>query len=128
MPATGLRQAAAKVHAVPEAWVRASLDALTKGLDQRAARDAGPDRALSGAGARGVLKVTRRMSSGGTTVTGEIVPVGRAYRWVEYGTGPGRPQGGSSPAKQTWSAPVAAAVPTIRSDVRRRFTAAVGGR
>jgi len=124
MSAAGEWRAVAKrLDTVSAVAVRAGADLLRARVVPAYAAVTGGDMRLSGGG--GTITVAERFSASAGSATADLSPTGRAARWIETGTGPGRPQGGSSPARYTWQRSTFPVMPTVETDIRRRFTAAL---
>jgi hypothetical protein len=124
--AANVRRAAKAVRSVPNEWARSAVKDLQQSIKPSLSRDTGGDSVLSGMG--GAMKVTSKVT-GSSYVHGEVVAGGNRGAWFIVQEGArNRPQGGSSPAKHTWSRAVEPVLLGLMDDAERRFSRAIGSR
>lgn len=128
MAKRGLDNLAKRLQTFPEQWARESVKRLQTAVKPSLARATGGDNKLSGVGAK--LNTTSSVETGANTTIATFAAGPKRNRgpwtWLERGTR-NRPQGGSSPARRTWSQSIEPELERIKQDAAKRFHDAVRG-
>ncbi len=117
------RDAAGRLDRATVESVRGGAALLRARLLAGYAADMGGDLQLSGGG--GPISIAIDLTEGAALSSATVRAVGRPARWLESGTGPRRRQGGSSPARRTFSRAVAVGGPVAVADMKRRLGSAI---